>query len=248
MFEHSVISVGSRSSSVRRAAFLPLSIAIHALLIGGCLLVTLWRISFPLDVPSQLQLFRAMQPVPLPASAPPPRPVATPRPPVAAAPAPAAPAATRAASVTPAAIPDKVPAGGQTAWAVDVSPQGPAGTDVGPSGGASDGTTTAPVAVRDAGPVRVGGEVIAPLLLTRVSPSYPGVAIALRKEGEVELTCIIDRTGKVRSATVIRSDLPAFSEAAIAAVKKWQFRPGMLRGQAIDTIFDLRVAFRLDRR
>jgi outer membrane biosynthesis protein TonB len=41
------------------------------------------------------------------------------------------------------------------------------------------------------------------------------------------------------------STSPLFNQSALEAVQQWQFAPGSLHGNAIDTIFDLTVAFRV---
>jgi TonB family protein len=63
--------------------------------------------------------------------------------------------------------------------------------------------------------------------------------------GTVVVECIIDKTGRVRDAHVLTSTSPMFNQSAMDAVEQWQFAPGTLYGNKIDTIFDLTVTFRV---
>jgi TonB family protein len=61
----------------------------------------------------------------------------------------------------------------------------------------------------------------------------------------VVVECIIDKTGRVRESHVVSSTSPLFNQSAVDAVQQWQFAPGSLHGNAVDTIFDLTVTFHL---
>ena len=54
-------------------------------------------------------------------------------------------------------------------------------------------------------PVRVGGALTAPTLLSRVAPEYPSIAVNARVEGVVILEAIVDRQGRVEDVKVLRS-------------------------------------------
>jgi len=112
-----------------------------------------------------------------------------------------------------------------------ISVDGPPATDIIP---------VAPTA-----PVRITGDVKAPVVIHRVTPPYPRSAMAIHLNGSVIVECIIDKTGHVRDAQVLRSSSPLFNQSAIDAVLQWQFTPGSLHGTAVDTIFDLTVTFQV---
>ena len=95
-------------------------------------------------------------------------------------------------------------------------------------------------------PLRVGGDVKAPVLINRVEPTYTEEARAKRISGIVILEVIIDKTGRVTNAQVLKPLPFGLDRAAVDAVKQWQFQPGTLNGQPIDVIFNLTVNFRLD--
>ena len=95
------------------------------------------------------------------------------------------------------------------------------------------------------GPLRVGGDVKAPVVIQRVDPVYPAEARNDRIEGIVILEATIDRTGHVRNAVVLKPLPDGLSEAALDALKQWTFAPGTLDGKPVDVLFNVTVAFRL---
>ena len=94
-------------------------------------------------------------------------------------------------------------------------------------------------------PLRVGGDVKRPVVITRVEPIYTEVAKKVRISGIVILEVIIDRTGVVKDAQVIKGLPFGLDQAAVDAVKQWRFRPATLNGQPVDVTFNLTLNFRL---
>jgi len=95
-------------------------------------------------------------------------------------------------------------------------------------------------------PLRVGGDVKAPVNTTRVNPIYPEEARAKRIQGIGILEVLIDKTGIVKDATVLKRLPYGLSEAAVEAVRQWTFVPATKDGQAVDAVFNLTINFRLD--
>ena len=79
-------------------------------------------------------------------------------------------------------------------------------------------------------PVRVGGQIQAPALLRRVDPVYPDVAVAAHIRGVVILEAVVDREGRVVDVKVLRTANRLLDDAAITAVRQWQYRPLVLNG------------------
>jgi TonB family protein len=94
-------------------------------------------------------------------------------------------------------------------------------------------------------PLRVGGDVKAPLAIRRVEPTYPAEARKAGISGIVILEVVIGRDGLVKSANVLKPLPYGLSDAAVDAVKQWQFRPGTLNGEPVDVLFDLTVNFKV---
>ena len=95
-------------------------------------------------------------------------------------------------------------------------------------------------------PYRVGEDVKAPVVIKRVEPRYPEEARANRVSGIVILETVIDRTGAVRDVQVLKPLPFGLDQAAVEAVRQWQFVPGTLDGEPVDVIFNLTVNFKLD--
>jgi protein TonB len=69
-----------------------------------------------------------------------------------------------------------------------------------------------------------------PMKVHDVKPVYPPIASAARVQGVVALEVLIDASGSVVDAHVIRS-IPLLDEAARSAVMQWKYRPLPLNGQ-----------------
>jgi len=75
----------------------------------------------------------------------------------------------------------------------------------------------------------------APTVRSHVPPDYP---LDLRRKGttgSVLVEFVVDRDGTVISAVATESTHVAFEAPAVAAVKRWKFRPGKKAGRAVNT-------------
>ena len=91
-------------------------------------------------------------------------------------------------------------------------------------------------------PLRVGGDVTAPVLIKRVEAIYPEEAKrhALPK-GVVIVEAVVDKTGHVGNITVLKPLPYGGSEAAIAALKQWIYKPAMRNGEPVDVLYNMTV-------
>ena len=92
------------------------------------------------------------------------------------------------------------------------------------------------------GPVRVGGSVKEPKKIKDVKPVYPADALAAGVQGIVIVEAVIDREGFVRDASVLRS-IAMLDQAALEAVRQWQFTPTYLNGVPVDVLMTVTVNF-----
>lgn len=93
--------------------------------------------------------------------------------------------------------------------------------------------------------VRVGSIISMPHKVHHVPPVYPTAAIAAKVEGVVIVEAKIDVTGRVTEARILRS-IPLLDEAALDAVRQWQFEPVVIDGIGrVPTIAALSVSFKL---
>jgi protein TonB len=71
-------------------------------------------------------------------------------------------------------------------------------------------------------------------LLSGRLPEYPSQAREDRVTGMVELEITIGADGRVKSTRILNGD-PRLREAAIIAVRKWIYKPGMLNGKPVQS-------------
>jgi periplasmic protein TonB len=93
--------------------------------------------------------------------------------------------------------------------------------------------------------VRVGGQIKEPTKTKNVAPVYPDIAKQARVQGIVILECTISPQGKVTDYKILRG-IPLLDQAAIDAVKQWQYTPTLLNGVPVPVIMTVTVNFRLN--
>jgi protein TonB len=81
-----------------------------------------------------------------------------------------------------------------------------------------------------------------PIKITQ--PKYPPEAFVKKIEGTVEVEILIDSTGRVAKARVVRS-IPALDRAALDTVYQWVFSPAIKGGRPVATIASAPVTFRI---
>jgi TonB family protein len=107
--------------------------------------------------------------------------------------------------------------------------------------------TVAPSTVKRAPaltPVRVGGNIKPPTKTKHVAPMYPPIAQSSRVQGVVILETTIGPRGRVSDVRVLRS-IPLLDQAAVDAVKQWEYTPTLLNGVGVPVIMTVTVNFAL---
>jgi TonB family protein len=104
----------------------------------------------------------------------------------------------------------------------------------------------APGAATDAPgtPIRVGSGIRPPRKTRHVSPAYPTIAQSARIEGIVIAEAVIGPDGRVQDVRILRS-IPLLDQAALDAVRQWEFEPTLLNGAAVPVIMTVTVQFTL---
>jgi periplasmic protein TonB len=226
-----------------------LSIATHVLLVGAVAAVPLLYVATELPEVPDILAFVAVAPPPAPPPPPPPPAAARAKP----VPKPV-PTRVRAAPVEPAreivaesrevdlaeeeAIPEGVE-GGVPGGIVGGIVGGLVPTDVLPP------PPPPPPPPVDRGPVRVGGDITAPALVSRVEPEYPPLAVIAQVQGVVILEAVVDRQGRVEQVKILRSIL-LLDAAAVAAVRQWRYSPLLLNGKPERFVLTVTVSFSLN--
>jgi TonB family protein len=90
--------------------------------------------------------------------------------------------------------------------------------------------------------LRVGGAIRAPQTIKEVPAVLPEVARHAGVRGTVILEITVDSAGRVRDAKVLRS-IPLLDEAALTAVRQWEFTPTLLNGVPREIVMTVAVPF-----
>ena len=161
--------------------------------------------------------------------------------------------------LAPAVIPQKVAQIKETPLSPDTDGMGgvvggvPGGVAGGSMGGVIGGviggvrTTMAPPPpkeVKSRTPVRVGGHVREPKLISRVEPAYPALARQTHMQGTVIIDAILDEHGNVVEMKVV-SGPPLLIQAAVEAVRKWRYEPTYLNDEPVAVQMNITVTFHL---
>ena len=78
----------------------------------------------------------------------------------------------------------------------------------------------------------------------KVAPEYPAMGKQLKIEGTVEVGVVIDEDGNVSKAEVVSGN-PVLTKPALAALKKWKFKPFQADGKPVKAEATLAVMFKL---
>jgi TonB family protein len=92
--------------------------------------------------------------------------------------------------------------------------------------------------------VRVSGGVQSALLVTKVQPVYPPLAVQTRVSGTVKLHAIIGKDGAVQQLELLDGH-PLLVQSAVDAVKQWRYRPTLLNGEPVEVDTEIDVIFAL---
>jgi len=158
--------------------------------------------------------------------------------------------------VAPTVIPEKVAMLKESDVAPDVSGGVvggvPGGVPGGQAGGVLGGIITgapkawippAPATAPKA-PIRVGGRVMAPRVISAPDPVYPPLARQARVYGDVVIDAVIDTSGNVVEMQVM-SGHPLLVSAALDALKRWKYQPTILNEQPVPVQLLVTIRFRL---
>lgn len=102
-----------------------------------------------------------------------------------------------------------------------------------------------PVAEGPRKPVRIGGDIKAPRLLSGPAPVYPPLARQARVGGTVVIEAIIDERGNVVQQHAISGN-PLLIPSALAAVAQRKYAPTILDGVATPVDLRVEVNFNID--
>jgi len=217
-----------------RPATVAVALGLHAGVLGTILVENYFKVP-PIHEPPIQVTFAHIAPAPPPPAPPPPAPKpAVPKPVV----------ETPRPMPTEMVQPEKTPDVIQTEPMPEPPPVVSEGVEGGVPGGVPGGAP-GDLPPLPTGPLRVGGDVTAPVLISRQPPQYPMMARSARVEGVVKLEAVIHSDGTVGDIKVLQPLRMGCTEAAIEALKRWRFKPGERNGVPVDVYYALTVEFRL---
>ena len=92
--------------------------------------------------------------------------------------------------------------------------------------------------------LRVSSGVAEGLKIHDVQPKYPREAREKGIEGDVLLQATIDTKGNLINLNAVQGD-PILVEASIDAVKKWKYRPYLLKGEPVEVETTIKIQFHM---
>ncbi|MGA8143777.1 MAG: TonB family protein [Candidatus Acidiferrales bacterium] len=98
--------------------------------------------------------------------------------------------------------------------------------------------------MRPEGPVKIGGDVRAPKLISSVMPQYPTAARSSGVQGDVVVETTIDKSGNVARMHVI-SGPSTLRAAAMDALRRWKYEPSRLDGEPVEVQMQVTIRFRI---
>jgi len=118
-----------------------------------------------------------------------------------------------------------------------------AGTDPGGTTGEPGGEGPIVIPEEAPPPFLAVGEM--PRIVKRIAPVYPELALKAGLEGTVLVKLWVDREGKPREVSVVKSDAEIFNDAALAAAKKLLFAPAYMNSGPVPVWVTIPFKFRL---
>ena len=105
-----------------------------------------------------------------------------------------------------------------------------------------------PARAQTPAPIRIGGDVLVPSLISAVKPVYPPGARNNQIQDSVVLQAVVGVDGRVISVQVDPSSVAGNIEliqTAMVAVRQWQYRPMALNGLPVEFSTTITVDFTL---
>jgi protein TonB len=239
--------IAGREKHLPSHATLPilLSTSAQAFVVGSILVIPMLFVAERLPEIPTMMAFVAAPPEP-----PPPPPPPAPARPKEAPPKPA-PTAAQNQFIAPVEEPAEIAAGSDEE---EVGVGVPGGVEGGIPGGVIGGVVGGlpeapppppPPPAAPKAPVRIGGQIKQPQLVTRIEPEYPPLAVKAHIQGVVILEATVNEEGKVIEVRLLRSANPLIDREAELALKQWRYSPLVLNGITVPFVLTVTLSFSL---
>lgn len=88
------------------------------------------------------------------------------------------------------------------------------------------------------------GDYVPMQVIQTMAPVFPREAIPYGlTDGEASVAISVDETGRLNDVLVTRYSYPGFADAAVSAIKRWQFKPAQVHGVACGATEELTFTF-----
>ncbi|MGA9117060.1 MAG: TonB family protein [Bacteroidota bacterium] len=87
-----------------------------------------------------------------------------------------------------------------------------------------------------------------PVIVKKVEPRYPELAMRAGLEGKVWVKIWVDKEGKPKQVVVLKSDAEIFNEAAVEAAKQFLFTPAYMNNGPVSVWVSIPFRFKLAER
>jgi TonB family protein len=94
-------------------------------------------------------------------------------------------------------------------------------------------------------PMKVGGDVLPPKLISSVQPKYPHPLFHKPKPSRVLVGLTVAADGVPRSIHIVKSGGDAFDKSAVTAVQQYRFQPATLHGNPVSVAINVDVNFQI---
>jgi len=84
-----------------------------------------------------------------------------------------------------------------------------------------------------------------PIAIRKVPPEYPDLGRGHRVEGLVRVQALVGADGRVEDTRMVQS-IQLLDEAAMAAVRQWEFKPALAKGKPVPVWTTIPVRFTLN--
>jgi TonB family protein len=118
-------------------------------------------------------------------------------------------------------------------------------TGTAPEGVAGGTGEAGPIVIPETAPEPFVPVEVMPRVVRSVTPVYPEVALRAGLEGTVHVKIWVDREGKPREVSVVKSDMDVFNDAAVAAAKQILFTPAYMNGGPVSVWVTMPFRFRM---
>lgn len=93
--------------------------------------------------------------------------------------------------------------------------------------------------------VRISQGITKGMVITKVEPAYPRLALGAHVSGVVVLKAVIGKDGLIHELQLV-SGHPLLISAAMDAVRQWRYRPYLLSGEPVEVETTINVTFQIE--